>query len=104
MKLHRAAALALVGWYLMLPPVTRSGVIVADSPKHHYPGWTMKAEFKTLDECNRAQSALVGQGIRHSLDWPVDQSARDANQQNFKAQCVSEETLQGWKKLEAQAP
>jgi hypothetical protein len=100
MKPRHAAALALVGWYLMLPPATRSGVIVSDSPRHHYPGWTMKAEFKSQDDCNNAQRALLGKAMRHSLDLPADQVARDDNQKNFKARCVSEDTLQRWKKLE----
>jgi hypothetical protein len=101
MKAHHAAALALVGWYLMLPPVTRSGVIVADSPRHHYPGWTMKAEFASHSDCDNAQRVLLGEAMRHSLDLPVDRAARDDNQKKFKARCVSEDTLERWKRLEA---
>ncbi len=98
MKPRHAAALALVGWYLMLPPIT--GVIDPDSPRHHYPGWTMIAEFKSEDDCNIAQSKLLAQAIRHSLDYPVDQAARDENEKKFAARCVSEGLLQHWKKLD----
>jgi hypothetical protein len=98
MKPRHAAALALVGWYLMLPPVT--GVIDPDSPRHHFPGWKMIEEFKSEDDCNVAQSKLLAQAIRHSLDYPVDQAARDENEKKFKARCVSEDTMHRWKTLE----
>jgi hypothetical protein len=98
MKPCHAAALALVGWYLMLPPIT--GVIDPDSPRRHFPGWTMKAKFKSEDDCTVAQRELKAQALRHSLDYPVDQTTRDDNEKKFKARCVSEETLQRWKKIE----
>jgi hypothetical protein len=100
MKFRHATALALVGWYLMVQPATRSGVRVSDSPRHHYPGWTMKAGFTSQSDCDKAQRALVGQAMPHSLDLPADQAARDDNQKKFKARCVPEDTLQRWKKLE----
>ena len=60
----------------------------------------MKAKFTSEDDCNVALRELKGQALRHSLDYPVDQPARDYNEKSFKARCISEGTLQRWKKME----
>jgi len=47
--LRRAAALALVGWYLMVPPLTsRTGPIKRDSPLSKWETWFA---FDTANEC-----------------------------------------------------
>jgi hypothetical protein len=55
MNLRHAAALALVGWYLMLPPA---------SSETHYPignapmwQWEVIGSFDSAAECTRAKSA-----------------------------------------------
>ena len=46
-KLRHAAALALVGWYLMAPPFTRDGV----NSKALLFEWKQVASFDTTSEC-----------------------------------------------------
>jgi hypothetical protein len=50
MNPRHAAALALVGWYLMMPGRTTS---TPGFWQHDDKGWTHKATFDTKVECNR---------------------------------------------------
>jgi hypothetical protein len=52
MKPHHAAALALVGWYLMLPPVTSDGRIQKDASLSR---WYIISNFETKEECEKAR-------------------------------------------------
>jgi len=47
MKLHRATALALVGWYLMMAP-TKGDVPLS--------GWTILESYDTAKECEKAKN------------------------------------------------
>ena len=49
MKLRHAAALALVGWYLMMPPVYLPEWWV--DPDAPLPQWTIEASFDTPRDC-----------------------------------------------------
>lgn len=49
MNLRHAAALALVGWYLMIPP-TSNGLPLADAPLNL---WVQIDTFDTADFCHR---------------------------------------------------
>jgi hypothetical protein len=65
MKPRHAAALALVGWYLVLPP--KEGLIV--KPAAPMRDWKIEQSFKTLRECedfrhNVATATLVLENIR----------------------------------------
>lgn len=54
MKPRHAAALVLVGWYLMLPPIGAN-----DSPDPSLPlpqGWSIYRSFDTASECENAKS------------------------------------------------
>ena len=55
-KLCHVAALALVGWYLMVPPqsLLDSGE-VPEYPAKSVAGWIVKKEFKTEDECRERE-------------------------------------------------
>ena len=77
MKACHAAALALVSWYLVTPPV-QSGSQV------HPKTWDTVSKHETYDECRRAQIKLTGAGYRHSLDFPSNSEAM----RDFRAQCV----------------
>ena|ERR1700733_11703725 len=62
MNLRHAAALALVGWYLMLPPLKEKSV-VADAPLSE---WKMVEGFDTAHDCESANSSLVEQAKKTS--------------------------------------
>jgi hypothetical protein len=50
MKLHHAAALALVGWYLMVPPLTNApSKVDIEAP---LTSWKVYKTFDTPEECN----------------------------------------------------
>jgi hypothetical protein len=48
MKLRHAAALALVGWYLLVPPVNGAGSIASKAPIKH---WTVLHWFGSEKAC-----------------------------------------------------
>jgi hypothetical protein len=53
MKPRHAAALALVGWYLMAPPLYKNGkhyIVVRDAPISH---WKIDESFDSAAECQQ---------------------------------------------------
>ena len=99
MTIRHAAALALVGWYLMIPPATP---VVEQEP---WPWWwcgelpcIVKGPFPSADDCDRERQALVGREMRHSLNWPPNQASLDY-QDSAKAQCLSEQKYRELEKL-----
>jgi hypothetical protein len=53
MKGYHAAALALVGWYLMSPLVDhKSGAVIYEAPLGY---WQIEGSFDTATECKRGQ-------------------------------------------------
>ena len=54
MKIHHAAALALVGWYLMMPPfVNRSNGLTVADPKAPLPQWSTFGSSDSAAECEQ---------------------------------------------------
>ncbi len=58
MKLCHAAALALVGWYLMVPPHYKQGTDTS-APRSE---WEQHGAFDTAEACERAKAILVNCG------------------------------------------
>ena len=56
MKLRHAAALAFVGWYLMMPPTPQDLSLLAD-PTPPLSVWFLKQSFDTAKECESARRA-----------------------------------------------
>ena len=54
MNFRHAAALALVGWYLMMPPHTATKVLFHAPLKD----WVNQGAFDTADECENLRSQL----------------------------------------------
>ena len=89
MSPRHAAALALVGWYLMIPPVIeKAGGYEADfdAPLAR---WAVNTPFDSASECGAVNGGLVLQQKRqmdkarsHSLDWAIAQSM-------VTSQCIS---------------
>jgi hypothetical protein len=53
MKLHHAASLVLVGWYLMAPPMDKPDHFDTSAPLGR---WSTTASFDTAAECTKAQA------------------------------------------------
>ncbi len=66
MKLRHAAALALVGWYLMVPPLNADGTPNAHAPLSQ---WSMDGSYDTAKECtDRFHSDMnVAAGLKRDL-------------------------------------
>ncbi len=55
MKIHHAAALASVGWYLILPPLMNApSKIDTEAPVK---SWKVSEQFNTAEECRKSLSA-----------------------------------------------
>jgi hypothetical protein len=59
MNLHHAAALALVGWYLMVPPNVRDPSASAASIEP-LDQWLNVRSFDTATACEDARTAMIG--------------------------------------------
>jgi hypothetical protein len=62
MNIRHAAALALVGWYLMVPPLCADHDVPAYCREFHHPvgQWTIRDKFATEQECNAKLSDWRG--------------------------------------------
>ncbi|MGA7762676.1 MAG: hypothetical protein WCA59_13100 [Candidatus Binataceae bacterium] len=71
MNAGHVAALALVGWYLMLPPIRPDGSVNANAPLSK---WETSNSYNTADECKKVLLGLrggwVGYANGHELNYP----------------------------------
>jgi hypothetical protein len=56
-KFRHAAALALVGWYLMIPPVGSDGTVDTEAPLGK---WKISSSYDNARECNDVMLAAQG--------------------------------------------
>lgn len=84
MKPRHIAALALVGWYLMLPPIQE------DQPNTDAPlsEWTISASFDTAKECQQDKGENWESILKLSPSVPTKDSIA-ANRQAMEAVCVA---------------
>ena len=85
MKLRHAAALALVGWYLMAPSLGRDGMPLTGSPLGD---WSIVESFDTAESCKQSLAKTGAQfnfpkGPFNMKDLPEGQ------RMFFFAQCIS---------------
>jgi hypothetical protein len=79
MKLSRAAALALVGWYLMTPP--------PDNLKASISAWEISASYDTAEQCSLEQQRFFDTAIKQrSLNLG---KLRAGNEAMLHAQCIA---------------
>jgi hypothetical protein len=94
LKPRDAAALALVGWYLMVPlPPTKDNLMVPPTkdanqidPSVPLPKWVVLRAFDTAAACNDAQDQLRYQVSRLNLQIPVASAASEAAE---FSQCIA---------------
>jgi hypothetical protein len=72
MKCRHAAALALVGWYLMTPPLARGvidrGVIEWDAP---LTSWKIIGRYETHSECRAVLVGYIEYPEHHPFEKPL---------------------------------
>jgi hypothetical protein len=69
MKPHHAAALALVGWYLMVPPLAPDGKEIDTTAKLSQ--WDPSLAFDRADECTNTLDALMKRAPTHAAHLNV---------------------------------
>jgi len=87
MKLRHVAALALVGWYLLVPPQTRTWWIGAERYDDAAPlsSWTIERSFDKAEACEAARLAIQQQAgdaairMRHAVCVASDDSRLKPN-------------------------
>ena len=82
MKPRHAAALALVGWYLMMPPMTCRPSIQINTPLSH---WEISSSYDTADECEKC-------GWLQAAGWLMLMAKRPATRPEVTPQFVSPAT------------
>ena len=72
---HHAAALALVGWYLMVPPIDRSLGLFYVPATEPLSLWSIDRTFTSEDECNRTLADLRQSHLRWegNTEFALDQ-------------------------------
>jgi hypothetical protein len=87
MKLRHAAALALVGWYLMVPPPKVAGRLLVDldAPLSK---WTVYNPYETAAECAQGHVDF-GKKIKENLTKEPTQDNKMQYQQIISAQCIA---------------
>jgi hypothetical protein len=88
MKLCHAAALALAGWYLMMPPLKFEPSIGVDlsAPLSR---WSSRAVFDGAQACNEFRTGYLSKQQAIVNQTPSDRSARLIADQALDSQCIS---------------
>jgi hypothetical protein len=94
MKPRHAAALALVGWYLMTPPVSDHGAIIyQDAPLSQ---WTKAQLFDSESDCEAKRKEAITDSQEAAdlvpdsdIDKDDKQDATDAASQTEVSRCVA---------------
>jgi len=71
MTFRHAAALALTGWYLMVPP-DHSVSLVARLWRGHFAGWSINESFDTAKQCEAARTLLIATATAETKKLPAD--------------------------------
>jgi len=87
MKIRHVAALALMGWYLMVPPPKVDGPLLVDlnAPLSK---WTVYSPYETAAECTEGH-VVFGETIRKNRAKEPTQQNRMQYQQVTSAQCIA---------------
>ncbi len=85
MKPSHAAALALVGWYLMIPPFTK--------PQSSFNVWQIVASFETNDDCERNRKDFKANPPEPPLNLRDQVDIDDWHGRADHALCVSGDDL-----------
>jgi hypothetical protein len=82
MKLHHAAALALVGWYLIIPP---SNLSPTNAYKQPLNSWPIIRSFDSADDCEDFKGTFVESSHQQRAFGVLNPSYRDY----MFAQCIA---------------
>ncbi len=74
MKPRHAAALALVGWYLMMPPILDTGGPGIDAPDFPLTSWTVVESYDSATACQKAKAVYPKRARRELKERLQDQT------------------------------
>ena len=88
MKPCHAAMLALVGWYLMYPPLTPDNQVLTERPLAE---WKSGASFDTAKDCEAARSHVSkdGEKLQDAAEAAHDAIGGNLARDMTWAQCVT---------------
>jgi len=89
MKLRHAAALPLVGWYLMTPPMDAQHNVRSDLPLGQ---WAITLSFDSAKECEAERSREFDHSLKDLTDpanMSTDQLIRDGWKVELQRKCVA---------------
>jgi hypothetical protein len=85
MIFHHIAAIALVGWYLMIPPMSASGVDIS-APLSR---WTVYKNYDSIHLCVAGETQLRERGDREPNMTPPLQFPPRQLEQFASADCIA---------------
>jgi hypothetical protein len=92
MNLHHRVALALVGWYLMTPPVVRSGFVTAEEPSAPKSTWNIQRSFNTSAECHSARNKFLADPDKNVF-YPAESAKtvryKSLSKRKVEAECIA---------------
>lgn len=89
MKLHHAAVVFSVGWYLMTPPHLSPTEWDIDAPLSR---WSVASEFDTAEDCKQTQETTFNEAFQAEHEYQASHpeiSDREALSQLPISQCVA---------------
>ncbi len=90
MKISHAAALVLVGFYLITPPVTESGLGISIDPHLSLSIWDIQGTFDTKEECEKQRAQLKEDNPAPTGPWHRADADRNSQAEALRnGQCVS---------------
>ena len=85
MKPSHAAALAVVGWYLMVPPFSENPSSLKNVPLSK---WSIYKRYSALDECRYARSDITAGWLQDPLTDFVQRFGNNFKSFFARAQCI----------------
>jgi hypothetical protein len=89
MNLRHAAALALVGWYLMVPPFIKVGDRVVPDSSALLSKWYWAGSFDSVDACERNQEGEIVKAQKRKLAQPTAKRGRSVEMGFWEARCIA---------------
>jgi len=86
MKRGHAAALALVGWYLMVPPIHPNFQFDEHAPLSE---WTISSSFDSASGCEQARQLVIDSNLKHEVE-NLSVATQDGNARlYFLSKCIA---------------
>ncbi|MGO9454922.1 MAG: hypothetical protein ACLQDV_28315 [Candidatus Binataceae bacterium] len=89
MKLRHAATLALVGWYLVVPPLNNG----YPNMRARFSQWETVRSFYTVDDCEISKSELQTAALERRASDQKNPAQADIDRRLFDAICAANAAL-----------